>query len=247
MTLVNVERIKLFTTRSPYWCLAAVFVAVLGFAVIFGSVDGGRQASTSVSQLGFNLGLPIFMVLAALAVTTEYRFGTIRSTFLAVPQRPKVLIAKTVLLAVLGGVVGVVGGLAAYSLTKTLAGDASTDLQLSTGADYRIVLGHGVLLAVGAIIAVAVATMVRQSAGAIAIVLLWPFLAEQLFSLIPTIGPKVQPWLPFSAANAFVSGGSTSPFGPTNGPTPIQGLLVFVGSAVVLWVLALVLLQRRDA
>ena len=247
MTLLNVERIKLFTTRSPYWCLAAVLVAVLGFATIFGTVDGGRQATTGTSQLGFNLGLPIFMVLAALAVTTEYRFGTIRSTFLAVPQRPRVLLAKTVLLALLGGIVGVVGGLVAYSLTKTLAGDATEGVRLETGSDYRVVLGHGVLLAVGAVIAVAVATMVRQSAGAVAIVILWPFLAEQLFSLIPTIGPKVQPWLPFSAANAFVSGGAAGPFGPTNGPTPVQGLLVFVGAAVVLWVLALVLLQRRDA
>ena len=32
MTLLNVERIKLFTTRSPYWCLIAIVAAALGFA-----------------------------------------------------------------------------------------------------------------------------------------------------------------------------------------------------------------------
>jgi hypothetical protein len=31
------------------------------------------------------------------------------------------------------------------------------------------------------------------------------------------------------------------------GPTPVQGLLVFAGAALLLWLIALVLLQKRDA
>ena len=33
----------------------------------------------------------------------------------------------------------------------------------------------------------------------------------------------------------------------TTGPTPVQGLLVFAGAAAVLWVVAVLVLQRRDA
>ena len=106
MTLLNVERIKLFSTRSPYWCLAAIAVAALGFATLFGLVENGEAAIPYLFLRGVGLGMSIFMVLAALAVTTEYRFGTIRNTFLGVPRRPKVLLAKTVLLALLGAVVG---------------------------------------------------------------------------------------------------------------------------------------------
>ena len=95
MTLLNVERIKLFSTRSPYWCLVAIAVAALGFATLFGLIDEGRAAIPYLVLRGTNLGMSIFMVLAALSITTEYRFGTIRNTFLAAPRRPAVLPAKT--------------------------------------------------------------------------------------------------------------------------------------------------------
>ena len=111
MTLLNVERIKLFSTRSPYWCLAAIAVAALGFATLFGLVENGDAAIPYLFLRGVGLGMSIYMVLAALAVTTEYRFGTIRNTFLGVPRRPRVLLAKTVLLALIGAVVGLLAAL----------------------------------------------------------------------------------------------------------------------------------------
>ena len=52
MTLLNVERIKLFSTRSPYWCLAAIAFAALGFATLFGLVENGRRRSRTSSCVG---------------------------------------------------------------------------------------------------------------------------------------------------------------------------------------------------
>ena len=75
MTLLSVERIKLFSTKSPYWCLASVFAAALLFALLFGTLDGAQNATTFLSQTGLQIGTTVFMVMAALAVTTEYRFG----------------------------------------------------------------------------------------------------------------------------------------------------------------------------
>jgi ABC-2 type transport system permease protein len=248
MTLLNVERIKLFSTRSPYWCLVAIAVAALGFATLFGLVDRGSAALPYLVLRGVNLGLSIFMVLAALSVTTEYRFGTIRNTFLAVPKRPAVLAAKTVLIALIGAVVGLISAFGAFYLAKALAADPPVPLQLTTGDDWRQVAGYGALFAIAGVIAVSVGTIVRQSAGAVAILLLWPLVLEGLFSLIPTVG-KAAPWLPFSAGDRFVTPttGIGNLFTPSEGPTPIQGLLVFAGSALVLWLVALILLQKRDA
>src|SRR6185312_4120797 len=101
MTLLSVERIKLFSTKSPYWCLASIFAAALLFALLFGTLNGAQNASTFLSQTGLQIGMTVFMVMAALAITTEYRFGTIRVSFLAVPKRASVLIAKTLVLMVL--------------------------------------------------------------------------------------------------------------------------------------------------
>jgi len=250
MTLLNVERIKLFSTRSPYWCLAAIVIAGFGFATLFGLVEQGDAAIPYLILRGVNLGMSIFMVMAALAITTEYRFGTIRNTFLATPRRPAVLAAKTLLLALIGGVVGLVVSVGCFFLAKALAQNPPAPLELSSGDDWRQVAGYGALFAIAGVIAVSVGTIVRQSAGAIAIVLLWPLLFESLFTLIPTVGPKVGPWLPFTAADKWVSptNSITDLFqSSTTGPTPVQGLLVFAGAAAVLWVVAVLVLQRRDA
>lgn len=250
MTLINVERIKLFSTRSPYWCLVSILAASLLFALLFGLVDEGRQAITYLATRGVSLGMSVFMVMSALAVTTEYRFGTIRATFLAAPNRLSVLLAKTALLAAIGAAVGFVAAMAAFFLTRTLASHPPVPLVLQ-GETWRETAGFAALFAVSSVIAVAVGTMIRQSAGAISILLIWVLLVEPLIGLIPKVGEKIQPWLPFQAADAFIRptdslgvGGATL---SVNGPSQVGGLLVFIGYAVVLWLIALVLLKRRDA
>ena len=196
------------------------------------------------------LGESIFMVMAALAVTTEYRFSTLRSTFLAVPKRTNVLLAKTGLLAGLGAVVGFVCAMGAFFLTKLLAKAPPLPLALQ-GDVWREVAGYGALFAIAAVISVAVGTLLRQSAGAIALLLLWPLLVESLFTLIPTVGPKVGPWLPFAAGGQFIAPTVNVPgiddVVSTSGPTPIQGLLVFLATGVVLWLIAAFVLNKRDA
>ncbi len=254
MTLLAVERIKLFSTRSPYWCLAIILAVALLFALLMGLItepDGHQAASNASSQVGLQMGMMVFMVLAALAMTTEYRFGTIRASFLAVPRRANVLLAKTAVLVVLGAVTAAVCSLAAFVLTKVLATSPASPLALDTGADWRAVLGNAALFPIAAVIAVSVGTLIRHSAGAIALLLVWAMLLENLVMLIPRVGQDITAWLPFHAANAFTadgsfSGGPNATFGSA-GPTPMQGLLVFIGTAVVLWLIALVVLKRRDA
>lgn len=258
MKLLAMERIKLFSTRSPYWCLASVFAAALLFALMMGliTVDGHQFASTGTSQAGMQLGMMVFMVLAALSVTTEYRFGTIRTTFLAAPRRTAVLAAKTVVVMVLGAAIALISSFAAFYLTDLLATDSS-EMVLATAADWRFVLGSAVLYPLAGVIAIAVGTMIRQSAGAISLLLVWSMLIESLIALIPRFGAKVSVWLPFSAGSAFTTDRSAfegmaadSPQAGLLGvtaPTPWQGLAVFAATAVVLWLVAAFILARRDA
>ena len=87
MTLLAVERIKLFSTRSPYWCSALALVLGVGLTAIFAAATDG-PVPLGLTQIGSSqLAIAVVLVMAALAVTTEYRFNTIRSTFLAVPNR----------------------------------------------------------------------------------------------------------------------------------------------------------------
>lgn len=251
MSLITVERIKLFSTRSPYWCLGAIVAAAIAFGLLIGLIDSGREAIPFFALRGVALGESVFMIMSALAITTEYRFSTLRSTFLAAPKRINVLLAKTLLLAVLGAVVGFVCALGAFFITKALAKEPPLPLVLDSDT-WRQVGGYAALFAIASVIAVSVGTLVRQSAGAITLLLLWPLLVESLFTLIPTVGPKVGPWLPFAAGGRFVRPtinipgiGNAVPDNP--GPTPVQGLLVFLATAVVLWGIAAVVLKKRDA
>lgn len=252
LTTLSVERIKLFSTKSPYWCLAVIVFAVWGLALTIALVDNGREATVFTSQTGGALGLMTFMVMSALTVTTEYRFGTIRNSFLAVPQRGLVLAGKTVLMAVIGAIVGVVTSGGAFYLTKLLAKNPIVPLELSNGNDVRLVLGYAALYAIGGVLAIGVGTLVRQSAGAVSLLLLWPLLVETLLMLITSIR-KIVPWLPFNAGFNFVNpGGSGGMFGRTQalpypGPSAQQGLTVFLVTALVIWLLALLSLYQRDA
>lgn len=259
--LLAVERIKLFSTRSPYWCLISIVAAALLFALLMGliTVDGQQFASTGTSQAGMNLGMMVFLVLAALSVTTEYRFGTIRTTFLAAPNRTRVFLAKTIVVMVLGAAIALVSSFAAFFLTKWLAANPASPLELTTGAQWRYVLGSAVIYPIAGVIAIAVGALIRQSAGAISILLVWGMLLEGLITIIPRFGPNVGPWLPFTAGATFTtdteafedlaagSGGPGMDMIGSGGPSPLEGLAVFGATAIVLWLLAAVVLNRRDA
>ncbi|MPY97116.1 MAG: hypothetical protein GEU97_03840 [Actinophytocola sp.] len=252
MTLLAVERIKLFTTRSPWWCAAVALAIVIGFAaLITGTAPSDFPVTVRTSQFGYSFGLAVIMVLAALSITTEYRFGTIKSTFLAVPNRPAVLLAKTGVVALVALVIGELAAFGALGVSTLLA-PSSADIALNSAADWRQVAGVGVVYALTAAMGVAVGAMVRHSAGAISLLLIYGMVVESLVPLIPRVGEDIHKWLSFNVAEKFLSGGAAG--GVADGPplststlSPGWALAYFAGVAAVLLAVAIVITRRRDA
>ncbi|HVV14018.1 ABC transporter permease [Amycolatopsis sp.] len=255
MTLLAVERIKLFTTRSPWWCSLITLVLTIGFAaLIVGNSGDVVPATVASTQFGYSFGMAVIMVLAALSVTTEYRFGTMRTTFQAVPHRGSALIAKTTVVALLSFVVGEISAFGSLGVGMLLKPNA--DLALNSGADWINVAGGGVIYALAAVIAVAVGILLRHSAGAIALLLIYALAVESLIRLIPTIGAKIYEWMPFNVADKFLTGNGASNTGRAAGDgapmsTAVLGqgwaLLYFAGVALVLLTIAITVAKRRDA
>jgi ABC-2 type transport system permease protein len=249
MTLLAVERIKLFSTRSPYWCAALAIVMSVGLTALI--VANSDQIEVGLTQGGSRLALVVVLVLGALAVTTEYRFGTIRATFLAVPNRTSALVAKTVVVALVAGVIGEVVAFGSWAMAKVLK--PSADIAINTGAEWRAVAGAGLTFAIGAILAIAVGILVRQTAGAVAILLVWSMLGENLIGLIPKAGVKIQAWLPFMNADHFMALQTQNAAEAQAGGgidfklSQWGSLAYFAGIAVALLVVALVVAKRRDA
>ena len=122
---------------------------------------------------------------------------------MAVPHRASALVAKTTLVAVLAGAIGVSRGFAAWGISLLVLPDAA--LALSGIDQWRQVAGVGLVYLLAAVIAVAVGILVRSTAAAVSIVLVWSLMAEQLLQVIPGFGETIRPYLPFSAAKDFLT------------------------------------------
>jgi ABC-2 type transport system permease protein len=253
MTLLAVERIKLFSTRSPWWCIALAAVIMIGFSALITALSGGPDFPLTVGTtlVGYGFALNVILVMAAIAITTEYRTGTIRATFMAVPNRTAALLAKVGTVALVSGVVGEVIAFGAYGVGRLIKPNA--DLTINTEAEWRYVAGIGLIFALSAVIAIAVGALVRHTAGAVAILLVWIMLVESLVGIIPKVGDDIQRWLPWVQANHFLTAGSGeaagegSGFGLSMPFGPWGALAYFAGVTAALLVVALVAVERRDA
>lgn len=128
---IRAEILKVFTTRLWWGLLIALIVidaglsALFGFLVgqDFGGAEGGENPfvhhTVGTAQIVYAAGFIYFLsplvplALGVLLITSEFRHKTISATFLSVPRRWQVIVAKLVAVVVVGAVYGVVHDLAA--------------------------------------------------------------------------------------------------------------------------------------
>lgn len=252
MTLFAVERIKLFTTRSPWWCMLLAFVLGVGpIALIFGLAPDEETFNVGTTQAFYGLASMVVLVMAAIAVTNEYRFGTIRATFTAIPNRTAVLVSKAVVVALVSAVLGEITAFAAWAVANLVR--PAADLHIDSAQEWRSVAGVGLIFAVTAVLAIAVGTLLRSTAAAVSIMLVWALLVENLVLLIPRVGDDIRTWMPFTAGDRFITGGTGEAGGEGGGIGlqyhygPWGGLAYFAGVSVALLIIAVVVAERRDA
>ena len=163
------------------------------------------------------------------------------------------LVAKATVVALFSGLVGLTAAFGSVVISKLLR--PSSDLAINTAFEWRAVAGVGLVYAIAAVIAVSTGTLVRHSAGAISILLIYTQLVEGLVSLIPKVGDDIQRWLPFTMANKFLTGNPDLTDRPIEeGPgisnaalSPWWALLYFAGIALMFLIIAILTANRRDA
>ncbi|MDR5699886.1 ABC transporter permease subunit [Agromyces aerolatus] len=259
------EWIKLRSLRSTVWSYAIVIVIALGMALIMslslvngmGGVNrGGDLAAMPVEQqvalvvqsttFGVLFGQLVAGVLGVLVITGEYSTGMIRSTLTAVPRRTPALAAKAVVLFVSTFVVGLVATLGAYGVTSIVVAGSGVSVSLLEPAIFLPVLGAALYLALVAVFALAIGTIVRSSAGGIAAVLGLILLLPTVLQMIPAEWPgEVIPYLIGSAGTGIFMSATAWPAGDELGAW--VSLFVVLGWVVAAMAGALALLKRRDA
>src|SRR5699024_1474480 len=152
LAMLAVERINLFSTRSPWWSALITLVVTIGYSALFaGTVPETATMTIQTAEVGYGFGLAVVMVLAALTVTTEYRFNTIKTTFQAHPNRTTAILAKSTVVALLALVLGELAGFGAWGIARLMLPEA--DLALQSTADWTNVVGIGPIYALSAVLA----------------------------------------------------------------------------------------------
>lgn len=251
MTLVTAEVRKLRTVRTTFvmtavgWLLVALSTGVFLFTDQFGGLFTGTspQIAAAIDQIGGN-GL-IVLIVAILAVTTEFRHGTIGRTLQLTPSRTRVLAAKMVG-AVLYALVFFVTSLLLVAAMVALAA-AIENIGVDVGAEAVTALWQGVVgVALYAIFGVAIGALFRSQVVTITVTLVWMLVAEQL---VNALLPDVARWLPFQALGALFMSEETRaavPEGMLVPLDPLVALAVFLTYVAVAVVAAGYLLRTRD-
>ena len=242
--LLNAERIKLTTTRSPWWSGAVVAVLSVGLAAAVGSSAGGEPVAPADAMLGVAvLGVPLFMVLAAIAVTNEYRSGMIRTTFVATPGRWRVMVAKALVVGAFSALFTAVLSSAVVVVAWSSADAVGLGWSLGDAEVWRTVAAMTAYGASSAVLGVGVGALLRHTAGAVALLLLWPLVVEPIVSVLPHLGPALHSYLPFQNVLAFV--GAVPSDGLQWGQA--ESLLYFLAVVTAVFCAGALVVDRRDA
>jgi ABC-type transport system involved in multi-copper enzyme maturation permease subunit len=187
------ELLKIRSTRSTIGLVGGVVALVLLFILLGGflsSADSLTRAQDQRNYLGIGGLASLFAALSGLLVVTgEYRFGTIRPTFLVTPQRRLVVFAKYVASLGAGIAFALVGQGLALAIGLGILSGRGISIELGGGDFTQLVLGTLAAAALWGGIGVGLGAIVRNQVGGVIAVLAWVLLVENLlFGLVPSVG-----------------------------------------------------------
>lgn len=257
---LRAEWTKLRTLNSTWWMLAAlVLVTVTIGAMVAAGVDTSDcrtpescgEDTVKLSLTGVWPGQVAAAILGVLAVSAEYGTGTIRTTLTAMPARPRVLVAKVLLvsgLTVGAGALAVLGSLIAGRFLLADGGFTRAHgyqpISVLDGTTARAAFGTVLYFALIALLSLGLAWALRDTAGAItaALVLLYMFPI-----LVSAVGDETwaERLTKLAPASAGMSIQATRDLGQL-AIGPWAGLGVLAAWAAGALSLGLVVLTRRD-
>jgi ABC-2 type transport system permease protein len=211
--LVRAELAKLRTIRLFYGVAAAM--AVFGVLTVVANVtSAGQQGSPPLSadDLPALVGAPATMLAGAalllgiLGIAGEFRHHTITQTFLATPDRGRVVAAKLAAYALAGIAVAALTLVVTTAVVLPWLTAKGLAVSLLDGELGRVLAGS--LLAAGlcGLVGVGVGALVRNQVAALVGVLVWAVVVEGLLVNLLN-APGLGKWLPSAAAAALTNPG----------------------------------------
>ncbi|MBD8080269.1 ABC transporter permease subunit [Cellulosimicrobium arenosum] len=253
------EWIKFRTLRSTWWTIGTTLVVMVLFSMSMAAsfnlaadtpemaAEMGDVSTVQALVLGYIFAQLSVAVLGALVVTGEYSTGMIRSTLSAVPTRLPALWAKSGIIGVVTFVVGLVGVALSYLVTTPILSGNDFVPDLGDSVVQRVILACAGYLALVALLAVGVGTIMRHSAGSIFTLVAFLFVLPLVASFLSQEWVQdVAKFLPMNLATAMMAV-TEADAGGVQILAPGEATLAMVAWSVVSLGVAAVVLKRRDA
>jgi ABC-type transport system involved in multi-copper enzyme maturation permease subunit len=185
------EWTKIRTLRSTFFSLAAAVVIVIGMGTLISYESGLHYTPvgwdpTTISLSALIVGQLAIAVLGVLSITGEYSTGMIRTTFAAVPRRGRLLAAKALVFTGVALVTGEILSWVAFALGQAVMSGHAPTASLGQANVARAVSGAGLYVALIGLMAVAIGTLVRHTAGAIVSVVAILFVLPGVLQALPS-------------------------------------------------------------
>ena len=246
------EWIKLRTIRMN-WVLLIIAVA---FPLIIVTLVTALQDESDISvedTIGGITGTSVITamllgVIGASTITGEFGFGTIRVTFAAIPRRMVVLVAKAIITVLTAVIIEALVVVTCYTAASTIASARDVPFGIDDSPSGTApMFGVVAFAAIVALLGYGLGLLVRNTPVAVAILILWPLVAEGLIGAVLSAAgiDNAFKWMPYQAGinmgNPDLGEDDQESFGRV-----VSGLY-FLGVTGVVAALGALFTTRRDA
>jgi len=229
------------STRTNLGLLAGMVAVILLTVLINGFVlDAAKLAEHdnqhNLLSVGTSAGL-FAALIGVMAITSEFRHGTIRPTFVVAPHRTRVILAKMIASLLMGFLFGVAAIALSFGLGYGVLAARGIPLELSTNHILLLVLGTPVMTAIWAELGVGLGATIKNQVIAVVGLLVWTLVVENLlYGLVPVVGRFTL----FGASDALTAGVLEHVL------PPLMGGLLLAGYAAAFVAAGVLLVARRD-
>jgi ABC-2 type transport system permease protein len=252
--VIHSEWTKLWTLRSTRWSLLLAFIAQAGLGPLIALIEMARWSHLTLQDRltinpidhslgGWHLAQLAIAILGVMTITGEYHTGMIRSSMMAAPKRLPVLWAKLLVFSAVVLVLMLIAAFIGFLAGQAIFTQHHVNVALSAPHALRTVIGAALFTTATGALCVALGTIVRRTAGGIALFVGVFFVLPGLVEILPsTTANAIHPYLPNNAGGAIAQA-----LADPNTFSAWGGFALFCGYTVAIIAIAALLLLRRDA
>jgi ABC-2 type transport system permease protein len=184
---------KMRSTRTNLGLLAGMVALILLTVLLGGFVPKAADLAGHDDQHGLlsaGTSAALFAALiGVMAITSEFRHGTIRPTFVVTPRRTRVIAAKVIASLLMGILFGLAAIALSFGIGYAVLAVRDIPLALDTNHVIWLFIGTPVMTAAWAAIGVGLGAVVRNQVFAVIGLIVWAMVIDNLLvNLVPRIG-----------------------------------------------------------